>query len=53
MKTKKEDDRDKISPDIILKAVKAVKIQKIIYLQAALEFNINYRALNHCCKKDS
>jgi len=43
--------RDKISSDIILEAVKAVKIHNLYIRQTALGFNMNYRALSDYCKK--
>jgi len=41
--------RDKI-PNIILKTVRAVKIYNL-FIQQALKFNMNYRALSGYCKK--
>jgi len=38
-------------PNIILKVVRAVKIHNLSIRQAALEFNMNHRALSHYCKK--
>jgi len=42
--------RGKILPDITLEAVRIVKIHNLSIRQA-LEFNINYHALNGYCKK--
>jgi len=38
-------------PDIILEAVRAVKIHNLFIQQIALEFNMNYRVLNRYCEK--
>jgi len=43
--------RHKTPSDIILEAVRAVKIHNLSIRQTALEFNMNYNALSHYCKK--
>jgi len=43
-------DKDKTPLDIILKAVRAVKVHNLSIRQVALEFNMNYPA-NRYCKK--
>jgi len=42
--------RSKIPPDSILETVRAIKIHNLSIRQVALEFNMNYRALNDCKK---
>jgi len=36
---------------LILEAIRTVKIHNLSFQKAALEFNMNYRTLNGCCKK--
>jgi len=47
----KKTDRDKTPPDIILKAVSAVKIHNLSIRQAILEFNMNYCTVSRYYKK--
>jgi len=51
MVQEKKTDRSTISPDIIFKTVRTVKIHNLSIRQAALEFNMNYRVLSSYCKK--
>jgi len=46
-------DRSKTRPDIIFKIVRAVKIHNLSIQEAALKFNMNYRALSRYRKKIS
>jgi len=50
-KQEKTTNRRKTLPDIILEAVRAVKIHNLSIQQVALEFNMNYRASNRYCEK--
>jgi len=50
-KQEKKTEKGKTPPDIILKAVRAVKIHNLSIWQAALEFNMDYCALSRYCKK--
>jgi len=47
----REEDRGKIPPDIILKAVRTVKLHNLSIWQVVSEFNMNYRTLSCYCKK--
>jgi len=44
-KYERKTDRRKISPDIILEAIRAVKIHNLSIQQAALKFNTNYHVV--------
>jgi len=52
-KNERERHRNKTPPDIILKAVRAMKLRNLSIRQAASEFNMNYRILSRYYKKIS
>jgi len=50
-KRDRKTDRNKTPPDIIFKAVRAVKLHILFIRQDNSEFNMNYCTLSRYCKK--